>query len=60
MKEGLKLIVIFLLIGFVLFVQCTTLTYCFNNPQKSQTQVFLHIPKSFMLDVFKESPDEKR
>lgn len=40
----------FVLIGIVLWAACTSQIYGFKNPSKTQTEIFLHIPKSFVLD----------
>jgi len=55
MKKGLQLIGIFILVGIIVWLQGSSLTYWFNNPSKSQMQVFLHIPKSFCGDIFTEA-----
>jgi hypothetical protein len=45
-----NIILWFLCIGLIVWTQCTSLAYWFQNTEKSQMQVFLHIPKSFVLD----------
>jgi len=45
-----SIILWFLAIGIIVWTQGTSLVYWFENPTKSQMQVFLHIPKSFVLD----------
>lgn len=50
MKDFMKLAGIFVAIAVFLWVACTSITYQFKHPEKTQMQAFLHIPKSMMLD----------
>lgn len=45
-----SIIYYFVFIGLLLWVACTSMIYSFMNPSKTQTQAFLHITKSFILD----------
>lgn len=47
--KGLRLILYFIGIGLLLWVSCTSIAYRFVNPLKTETEIFLHIPKSFVL-----------
>lgn len=50
--ESCNLIKIVLLV--ITFWICTTTTICaFTNPELTETQLFLHIPKSFILNFSK-------
>jgi hypothetical protein len=53
MREALKLICCIVLAGIIVWLICTSTAYRFFNPSKTETQIFLHIPQSFILD-FKE------
>jgi len=48
LKKGGVFYIIFVII--LLWVACTSVIYSFINPSKTQTEVFLHLPKSFILD----------
>lgn len=52
-KHGL--VIYFVFIGFILWIVCTSLAYRFCNPSKTETEIFLHMPKSFMLDFWAEN-----
>ena len=44
-----KVILEYIIAIILCWVIVTTLAYAFANPKKTQTEIFLHIPKSFIL-----------
>lgn len=54
--KNYRLIIYFIGIGFLLWIACTSIAYRFINPGKTETEAFLHIPKSMMLDLWETSP----
>lgn len=50
-KEKIKLV---LLMVLTLWTLSTSFVYWVSNPTKSQMEIFLHIPKSFILKDMKE------
>lgn len=50
--KGLRLILKFLFVGILLWTACTSMAYRFINPSKTDVEAFLHIPKSFVLDIW--------
>jgi hypothetical protein len=53
MKDKITETLFFLFIICMLWIGLTSLIYGFFNTDKTQTQIFLHIPKSFILDFKK-------
>lgn len=49
MKNKLIKILNIVIIIIIIWVSITTSIYAMKNPSKTQTEVFLHIPKSFIL-----------
>lgn len=52
-KDKIKIALLTMLIAIVLWAGLTTAIYRFSNPEKTETQAFLHLPQSMMLN-FKE------
>lgn len=45
-----KNILIILFVSICIWTSITSTIYKFSNPDKTEMQAFLHIPKSFILD----------
>ncbi len=57
MKDKLIYISLVLLILITIWTMATTTIYSFRNPDLTEMRVFLHLPRSFMLDF--EGPDDE-
>jgi len=51
MKKAIRII----LITASLWLAITTIVFRIKNPEQSEMQVFIHIPKSFVLDFERRS-----
>jgi len=51
-KQRKHTILTFVFLGFIFWTSGTSMIYRFKNPSKTQTEVFLHIPKSFILNFY--------
>lgn len=50
MSDNIKNVFIILILVVCVWVSVTTTINAFSNPAKTRTQLFLDIPKSFMLN----------
>lgn len=50
LKDIIYLILLFLLFVVISWNAVTSIIYRFKNPKKTETEVLLHIPKSFILN----------
>jgi hypothetical protein len=58
MEDKLKIFG-FIILAITLWLSATSTIYRFANPEKTQTQAFLHIIKSALLDFSEPSPKAK-
>jgi hypothetical protein len=56
MEDKLKLFGIIVVLAITLWLSATSTTYRFAHPEKTQTQAFLHIIKSALLDFSEPAP----
>ena len=54
MRDKTKIVLLIALIAAMVWAGITTAIYRFSNPEKTETQAFLHLPNSMMLD-FKDN-----
>ena len=52
MKDALALVLIFITIGIVVWMEGSRMVYSFNNPERTQQQVFQHIPPELLWGCF--------
>ena len=52
----MKKVILIVFIFAVLWVAITSIAYSFINPSKTQTETFLHIPQSIILNFHEATP----